>query len=102
MGTATYLALNVSVLLLAVVVLWRYIERDVRTWRIIALHMIPLTIIFDSLCIALGIFLYNPATISGIKLGPMPVEDLFYTVVAMIIAPAIWKLYGSKKEEKDA
>lgn len=102
MGTITYLLLNASVLVVTTAALWRYIERDRRTWRIIALHMLPLTIIFDSLCIAVGIFGYNPATISGIKLGPMPVEDLFYTVVAIVIVPALWKLFERKKEETNA
>jgi len=101
-GTITYLLLNASVLVVATVALWRYIERDGRTWRIIALHMLPLTIIFDILCIAAGIFGYNPEMISGLKLGPMPVEDLFYTVVAILIVPAFWKLYGSKKEKDHA
>lgn len=102
MGTATYLVLNSSVLVILAIAFRRYAVRDGRTWRILALHLIPLTIVFDSLCIAIGIFGYNPATISGLKLGPMPIEDLFYTVAAILVVPALWKLYGSKKEGKDA
>ena len=97
MGTVTYLVLNVSVLLLVLVTLWRYIQRDKKTWWALVLHMIPLTIIFDSLCIVLGMFWYNPDLITGLNIGPMPVEDLFYTVVAMLIMPALWKLYGRGK-----
>ncbi len=101
MGTITYLMLNTSVFVICLVTLWRYVERDKRTWQIIALHMIPLTIVFDGLCIALGIFGYNPATISGIKLGPMPIEDLFYTIVAMLIGPAFWNIYNKQKTRRD-
>jgi lycopene cyclase domain-containing protein len=84
------------------VALWRYIQRDKKTWWELALHMIPLTIIFDSLCIALGMFWYNPDVITGIKIGPMPIEDLLYTVVAICIMPALWKLYGRNKGGTDA
>lgn len=98
MGIFTYLVLNASVLVVLVVVLRRSLVRDLRVWRTAALILIPLTIIFDSLCIMLGIFAYNSATISGLKIGPMPVEDLFYTVGAILIVPALWKLYGTKEE----
>lgn len=98
MGTATYFVLGLSVLVVLTVVLWRHVERDARIWRLLLLTLIPLTIIFDSLCIAVGIFGYSPNTFSGLKLGPMPVEDLFYTLAAIIMVPAFWKLYGGKKE----
>lgn len=102
MGTATYLVLNVSVLVITTAALWRYVQRDKKTWWKLVLYMIPLTIIFDSLCIYLGMFWYSPDTISGLKLGPMPVEDLFYTIVAITIVPALWNLYGKKEKGHDA
>lgn len=64
--------------------------------------MVPLTIIFDNICIAFGFFWYSPETTSGLQLWLMPIEDLFYTLVAMLIAPALWELFGSKKEKKNA
>ena len=102
MGTITYLVLNGSVLALVVVALWRYIQRDAKAWWVILLHLVPLTVIFDGLCIALGFFWYSRATTTGITIGPMPVEDLFYILVAVIVAPALWKVFGSKKEGSNA
>lgn len=46
-------------------------------------------------------FWYSPNTISGLKLGPMPIEDLLYTVVAITIVPALWNIYGKKEKERD-
>lgn len=102
MGTVTYLVLNASVLALVLVSLSRFIHRDKKTWWVMLLHMIPLTIIFDNLCIALDFFYYGTSTTSGLTIGLMPVEDLFYTVVAIILVPALWKLYDRKKENQDA
>lgn len=102
MGTATYFILNVSVLIIVLAAFWRYLLRDTKTWWKLALFMIPLTIIFDSLCIYLGMFWYSPDTISGLKLGPMPIEDLLYTVVAITIVPALWNIYEKKEKEHDA
>lgn len=102
MGTVTYLVLNASVLALVLLSLWRFIQRDKKTWWVMTLHMVPLTILFDNLCIQLGFFWYSPETIIGIRLWLMPIEDLFYTLVAMLAVPALWKLFSGKKEKENA
>ena len=54
-----------------------------------AVVMIGLTIVFDNLMISVGLFTYAEDLISGIVLGVMPIEDLAYTVFAVLALPAL-------------
>ncbi len=57
------------------------------------------TIIFDTYLTALPIFLYNSNAILGIKIGTIPIEDLSYVVVLVILGPALFD-YFSHEEKK--
>lgn len=97
MGIATYLALSGSVLALLLVLLRRFIDWKPRTWRILVLHLIPLTIIFDGLIISVGIVAYDPTKILGIYIGPSPIEDFIYTIAAIALVPALWNFFDKRR-----
>lgn len=62
--------------------------------------MLILTAVFDNLIIGFGLVDYDPAKISGLKLGLAPIEDFAYTVVAMVLVPLIWVALRKKSETK--
>ena len=61
------------------------------TTPILLLPMLVLTAIFDNLIVATGIVAYDESKLLGIKLLTVPLEDFAYTIVAVLLVPAIWK-----------
>ncbi|WP_349826967.1 lycopene cyclase domain-containing protein [Brevibacterium litoralis] len=59
--------------------------------------LVALTIVFDNLMILAGFVEYGEAQTSGIRIGVMPIEDLAYTVFAVLWLPALWTLLGRRK-----
>lgn len=96
MGIVTYLSLNVLVTVIVLLVLKPWIRQPRRTTLSIALHLIVMTAVFDSLIIWLGIVAYDPAKILGLKIALAPVEDFFYAIVAAVMVPAIWRRLGER------
>jgi lycopene cyclase domain-containing protein len=95
----TYLALNVTFMLIAFVIL-NLVSRK-SPWRAIGftmLWMLLVTLVFDNIIIGLEIVGYDKTKISGILLGLAPIEDFAYTVVAVLAVSIIWtKLTKEKK-----
>jgi len=95
----TYLALNVTFMLIAFVIL-NLVSRK-SPWRAISftmLWMLLVTLVFDNVIIGLEIVGYDKSKISGILLGLAPIEDFAYTVVAVLAVSIIWtKLTKEKK-----
>lgn len=95
----TYLALNVTFMLIAFVTL-NLISRK-SPWRTIGFTMfwmILVTLVFDNIIIGIEIVGYDKTKISGILLGLAPIEDFAYTVVAVLAVSIIWtKLTKEKK-----
>lgn len=58
--------------------------------------MLVLTVVFDSVIVGVGLVAYDPARISGVYVGRAPVEDLAYTVGAVLVLPALWRLLGTR------
>ena len=94
----TYLALNIGFLLWAVFLFVKEWKRPSQSWFIALFALLTLTLIFDNVAIWADFFHYTPELISGIMLGLAPIEDFFYPLVAMIIVPALWKLFGNAKK----
>ncbi|OFL68014.1 lycopene cyclase domain-containing protein [Brevibacterium sp. HMSC063G07] len=87
----TYTLLNACFLIPAALLAWGARKRiPTRPWLLTAAVLIVLTIIFDNLMIGVGLFYYSPETSSGITIGLMPIEDLSYTVFAVLVLPALW------------
>lgn len=95
----TYLALNMTFMLIAFVTL-NLVSRK-SPWRAIGftmLWMLLVTLVFDNIIIGLEIVGYDKTKISGILLGLAPIEDFAYTVVAVMAVSIIWtKLTKEKK-----
>ena len=96
---ATYIVLNLLFLAAVLGVLaWRKLLTFGRAvWATLALLLVT-TIVFDSLLIYLGMFTYPADKILGIRVGLAPIEDLFYSLLAGLAVPAIWK--GLDRERK--
>lgn len=58
--------------------------------------LLVLTVVFDSIMVGVGLVGYDPAHISGLYVGRAPVEDLAYTVGAVLVLPALWRLLGPR------
>lgn len=54
------------------------------------LALFILTAIFDNVMIGLDLFYYNPAQISGVRIGLAPIEDFAYPLVCALLLPALW------------
>lgn len=93
----TYALIIVPFALLAVVVVAAAavrvrrprVGRRLAASAVTAVILVLLTIVFDNLMIAAGLFTYPEHRISGIRVGLAPVEDLAYPVVAAFLLPAI-------------
>ncbi|WP_338520753.1 lycopene cyclase domain-containing protein [Candidatus Nanosynbacter sp. BB002] len=97
---ATYIVLNLLFLTTVLGVLaWRKLLTFGRAvWATLAVLLVT-TIVFDSLLIYLGMFTYPADKILGIHVGLAPIEDLFYSLLAGLAVPAIWK--GLNRERKN-
>ena len=96
---ATYLILNIGVM--AVVLLLIAFRPLNLQWYIIvrvALILLILTAVFDSLIIHVNIVNYDITKILGIYIGKAPIEDFAYAVLVAILVPYIWHKTGKKQK----
>ena len=61
------------------------------TKPVVAIPMLILTAVFDNLIVLSGIVAYDETKLIGLKIGVVPIEDFAYTLVAVLLVPAIWK-----------
>lgn len=93
----SYGELNFIFLILAGILTWIIKSRyQCFTTPVILLPMLLLTAIFDNLIVASGIVAYDESKLLGIKILTVPVEDFAYTIVAVLLVPAIWKAVNRK------
>lgn len=92
----TYWMLNVAFLgIVAVVALAAIIFRRAPRWRAVGLAALPLlilTAVFDNVLVGTGIVGYDPALISGARVGVAPLEDFAYAIAALVLLPSVWSL----------
>lgn len=88
----TYGDMNLIFLVIAGIATWIIKSRfQCFTTPIVLLPMLILTAVFDNLIILAGIVDYDATKLMGIYVGVVPIEDFAYTVVAVMLVPAIWK-----------
>lgn len=96
----TYLVLDVVFLALAGLVVLAAHLRGVRPLlRAIAWSMLVLavmTIVFDNLMIAAGLFEFDDDHLVGLRFWRAPVEDLGYPFAVALLLPALWHLLGRR------
>lgn len=93
----TNLTLNIAVLVILVAVSAPVLRR-LRAWPVIGTiaHLGMLTLVFDTLMIGVGLYVFDPAKIIGIYLWGAPLEDFAYAVAAGIAMPVLWTVLGRR------
>lgn len=90
----TYGNLNLIFLLVAVVATWILKSRfRCFTTPQVILPMVLLTAIFDNLIVLAGIVKYDRSKLMEVFVGVVPIEDFAYTVVAVLLIPALWRFF---------
>jgi lycopene cyclase domain-containing protein len=88
----TYSTLNLFFLAIAAIATLILNSRyQCLTKPVVALPMAILTAVFDNLIVFSGIVAYDESKLIGLKIGVVPIEDFAYTLVAVLLVPAIWK-----------
>lgn len=97
----TYFLLNV--LFMATVLLFarRFVPAHNRAWWSTLGALVIMTAIFDNVIIALGIVGYNSSALLGVYIVKAPVEDFFYSLLAVYLVPALWNYFGSPANTKE-
>jgi lycopene cyclase domain-containing protein len=54
--------------------------------------LLVMTCVFNNVIVGLGIVAYDPALVLGARVGLFPVEDLAYSVGAVLLLPSCWVL----------
>lgn len=93
----TYLVMNLIFLVCIAVLFMQYLVKPTKAWWQTLIVLLILTAIFDSILIGAGVVGYDPQKIIGLHVGLAPVEDFFYAVLAVIIVPALWNLFDTKR-----
>ena len=98
----TYLLLSAAFLVVAAVIAaagWHRGPRGHgRAVLLSALVLVALTIAFDSIMIATGLFDYADAHISGVRVGLAPLEDLAYPIAGVLLLSGLWNLMGARAD----
>ena len=97
---ATYLILNVIVITLVCLALGIAPHRPRRPWIMMAVGLFVLTLVFDNIMIALGLFTYAPDKILGIHIVLAPIEDFMYPLLAALMVPVLWNKLGEKRVKR--
>ncbi|MET3452169.1 lycopene cyclase domain-containing protein [Curtobacterium sp. 1544] len=63
------------------------------TGLVAGIALLVMTIVFDNVIVTLRIVAYDPALISGAKIWAIPVEDLAYSIAAIVLLPSLWVLF---------
>lgn len=100
MGQLTYLVLNV-VFIIVVLLALRIRPRITKPVAVTLVVLVVLTAIFDSVLVATGIVGYDERLILGWTIGWAPVEDFAYTLLAVLIIPALWQRIGSRRQDRE-
>ena len=67
-----------------------------------AAGMVLLTLVFDTIMIAVGLYAYAPDKILGIYLAGAPLEDFAYPLAAVLLLPAVWTWVGDGRRRRHA
>ncbi len=61
--------------------------------------LLVFTAVFDNIMIGVGLVGYDPALISGVRIGIAPLEDFAYAIAAAILLPSLWVLLPARRPE---
>ncbi|WP_425862234.1 lycopene cyclase domain-containing protein [Arthrobacter sp. TWP1-1] len=63
------------------------------------LVLVVLTVIFDNVMIASGLFDYGGHTLNGLRLGLAPIEDFAYPVGGALLLTGFWTMFTRKETQ---
>lgn len=94
----TNIVLNVLVLAVLGAVSWPVLRR-LRAWPLVAaaLFVCLLTVVFDTLMIDVGLYVFDPDKILGVHVWGAPLEDFAYAVAAAVLVPVLWTVLGRSR-----
>lgn len=95
---ATYLVLNLIVIVIVVIALRVKFKKPSKPWMLTFFSLMILTAIFDNVIINLGIVAYDETKLLGAYLGSAPIEDFFYAVLAAVLMPVLWNKLGGSND----
>lgn len=90
-----YTAIVSILLVLTVMLSWRWNDWQERRWWQFLLIIFTLTLIFNGFLTGLPVVTYQEAIKSGVLLGPVPIEDFIYGYILLILI--IWRYEQSIK-----
>jgi lycopene cyclase domain-containing protein len=64
--------------------------------------LLVMTGVFNNVIVGLGIVAYDDALISGARIGLFPVEDLAYSIGAVLLLPSCWVLLERSRDRSSA
>jgi lycopene cyclase domain-containing protein len=92
----SYIVLNLifitAVLVAMRILLGRQLFQFSSRAGVVLVLLLVLTLIFDNLIIAAGIVDYNFDKTLGIIIFKMPIEDIFYSVMALLLMHTLWRV----------
>lgn len=87
---ATYVILNIAFLAVVVVALRPRRLPHPRIWLATLAVLLLLTAVFDNLIIHFDVVGYDASKLLGVYIGNAPIEDFFYSLLAVFLIPLIW------------
>ncbi len=72
-----------------------------RTTAAVALVLVVLTAVFDSIMISFDLFRYDTAALVGLRVARVPIEDFAWPVAAALALPALWALMGRRATARE-
>lgn len=59
--------------------------------------LVVLTVIFDNIMIASGLFDYGGQTLNGLRIGLAPIEDFAYPIGGALLLSGLWMLFTRRE-----
>lgn len=96
----TYLVMNLIFMLSLIFFLPKErLSKPPKAFGVTLVVMILLTAMFYSIIIGLNVVAYSEATILGLKIFGVPIEDFFFGLYAACAVPLVWHMFGEKKPQ---
>lgn len=90
-------------LILAAIEIRTFLRVGWKNWRILltlTAVMLLLMLIFDTYLTALPIVEYNKNLVLGVYIGSIPLEDISYLLVVVILVPSLFEYFNKDEESK--
>ena len=98
MGQWDYLGLMAACVLITLPLELVFAARVYRRWKVLLASLLPVVIVFsvwDIVAIARDHWTYNPRFVTGVDLGPLPLEELVFFIVIPICALLSYEAVGT-------